>query len=92
MTSLAAVHTAAALIVRALGDAGLSAEVALTIDTTGIVVRPKPGIETRDWVMAVRVIAAETHGGGHDLDCLGYVDDVPVRAQWESPRRVEVVA
>lgn len=80
--SLAAVHTAAALIVRALGDAGLSAEVALTIDTTGIVVRPKPGIDTVDWTDAVRVIAAETHGNGSHLHCTGHIDDVPVTASW----------
>lgn len=82
MTSLAAVHTAAALVVRALGDAGVSSDVTLTFDATGIVVRPGRHCSTVDWATAVNAVAAETNANGSTLFCTGHVDTVPVTASW----------
>lgn len=82
MTSLAAVHTAAAIVVRALGDAGVSAEVTVTFDTNGIVVAPKPRIDTVDWQTVVLVLADLTHGNGSTLSISGVIDGIPVTASW----------
>ena len=92
MTSLAAVHTAAAIVVRALGDAGVSAEVRVESDPRrGVIVRPCPSIDQRDWVNALRAVATETLGGADDLGGLGHIDDVPVTAEWEQTARLTVV-
>lgn len=95
MTSLAAVHTAAAIVVRALGDAGVSMDVRVTFDHTGIVIRPHDETDTRVWTIAVEAVAAVTDGNGSHLHCVGHIDDVPVTATWDpepAVRRLTVVS
>ena len=88
--SLAAVHTASALVVRALGDAGVSDAATVTVGARcGVLVHPAPGVDTRDWVMAVNVIAELTDGTGSQLLMVGHIDDVAVTAEWCA---LEVVA
>jgi hypothetical protein len=83
MTSLASVHTAAALVVRALGDAGVSGDVRLEIDSLdGIKVYPARGATTVSWAIAVGAVAEVTSGSGSTLFCTGHIDDVPVTASW----------
>jgi hypothetical protein len=80
--SLASVHTAAALVVRALGDAGVSGDVRVTLDADGIRIQPSRTATTTAWVMAVNVIAEVTDGNGSHLHCVGRIDDVGVTASW----------
>jgi acetylornithine deacetylase/succinyl-diaminopimelate desuccinylase-like protein len=83
MTSLAAVHTAAALLVRALGDAGVSNDVRLEYDAhDGIKVYPARGCTTVDWATAVLAVAEVSQANGSHLFCTGHVDTVPVTASW----------
>lgn len=81
--SLASVHTAATMVVRALGDAGVSDAVTVTVGARcGVLVHPAPDVDTRDWVMAVNVIADLTDGTGSQLLMVGHIDDVAVTAEW----------
>lgn len=81
--SLASTHTAAALVVRALGDAGVSGDVRLELDSLdGIKVYPARGATTVSWAIAVGAVAEVTGANGSTLFCTGRIDDVPVTASW----------
>ena len=80
--SLASVHTAAAIVVRALGDAGVSTDVALELDNDGIRIRPSRTCTTTAWVMAVNVVAELTDGNGSHRHCVGRIDGIGVTASW----------
>jgi hypothetical protein len=80
--SLAAVYTAAALVVRALGNAGVSADVRIELDADGIKVYPARNATTVAWAMAVNAVAEVTGANGSHLFVTGRIDDVPVAASW----------
>jgi hypothetical protein len=51
--SLAHAHTVTALLVRALGDAGVSTDVEVTIRATGITIAPTPLADDLAWRIAL---------------------------------------
>lgn len=80
MTSLASVHTAAAIVVRALGDAGVSDHVRLELDAHGITVRPL-SIHADDWTAVTAVLAdALCSVRLRPYGLVGHIDDVAVTA------------
>lgn len=94
--SLASTHTAAAALVRHLGDAGVSGDVRLELDSNGITITPASLASDLDWRVAL-VVIEQVVGGTRVVDfrgrttlVFGDIDDVPVTAT--TPMRAEVVA
>jgi hypothetical protein len=93
--SLAHAHTVTALLVRALGDAGVSADVEVRFSTTGVVIEPAPQADDLAWRIALVTVEDLLDGHrvadvrGRTVNVSGAIDGVPVTAT--TPARMEVV-
>lgn len=92
--SLAHVHTVAALIVRALADAGVSTDVELRLSVHGVTVEPTPLADDLAWRIALVTVEDLLDGTrvadfrGRTVHVVGAIDGVPVTAT--TPARIGV--
>lgn len=95
MTSLAHAHTVTALLVRALGDAGVSTDVEVRFSVHGVVIEPAPQADDLAWRIALVTVEDLLDGQrvadvrGRTVHVSGAIDGVPVTAT--TPQRMDVV-